>query len=203
MTDETASWKPVPDASPDAGVPERTLYRWIRQKRLPTRQEGGVTLVEVGAVKALAARRAETKTPATAGTGAGNGSGGGTGGNGARDPGEIAADVFGLFEDGVNPIDVVQEMGIPPERVTALHRSWSALKDVQRSGPTTAERLAKLEQELKALREDLDQRTWHGEMGSQVEGLQLQVAQFEQRLLALEERWVLLERWLRSTLPRR
>jgi hypothetical protein len=47
------------------------------------------------------------------------------------------------------------------------------------------ERLAKIEGDLKSLREALDERTWQGLMAGQVEGLQLQVAQIEQRLAAL------------------
>jgi hypothetical protein len=179
MSEET--WKPVPDAGLEAGVPERTLYRWIRQKRLATRQEGGITLVEVEALKTLAAQRDATKGPATAGSGAMNGSGSA----GLRDPGEVAAEVFARFEDGTSPIDVVQEMTLPPERVAALHRSWLGLKDAQRTGPSTAERLAKVEEDLKALRDLIDVGTSHGFIASEVEGLQLQVAQIEQRLAAL------------------
>jgi len=43
--------------------------------------------------------------------------------------------------------------------VTSLHRAWLALKDVQRTGPSNAERQTNVERELKTLREELDQRT--------------------------------------------
>lgn len=183
MTEE--SWKPVPEAAKAADVPERTLYRWIRQKRLTTRQEGGVTLAEVGAASALATQRAASKGPATAGSSAGDGSGGGSGGTGARDPGELAAEVFAQFEAGISPIDVVQEMQLPPDRVAGLHRSWVSMKEAQRSGPTTAERLAAVERELKALREELDQRTRHGSLGGEVDGLQIQIAALIEHVKAL------------------
>ncbi len=54
-------WLPVPDAASAAGVPVRSLYRWIEKKKLQTRQERGTTLVDVAAVRAYAARRAVLK----------------------------------------------------------------------------------------------------------------------------------------------
>ena len=64
-TEETMTpapeWLPVPDAASAAGVPVRSLYRWIEKKRVPTRQERGTTLVDVAAVRAYAARRAALK----------------------------------------------------------------------------------------------------------------------------------------------
>jgi hypothetical protein len=55
------AWLPVPDAAAAAGVPVRSLYRWIEKKRVPTRQERGTTVVDVAAVRAYAARRAALK----------------------------------------------------------------------------------------------------------------------------------------------
>jgi len=58
-------WLPVPDAASAAGVPVRSLYRWIEKKRVPTRQERGTTLVDMAAVRAYAARRAALKETGT------------------------------------------------------------------------------------------------------------------------------------------
>lgn len=57
----TPEWQPVPEAAVAAGVPVRSLYRWIEKKRVPTRQERGTTVVDVAAVRSYAARRAALK----------------------------------------------------------------------------------------------------------------------------------------------
>ena len=56
-------WLPVPNAADAAGVPVRSLYRWIKRKRVPTRQQDGVTVVQVADVRAYAARRAALEPP--------------------------------------------------------------------------------------------------------------------------------------------
>ncbi|ATB32674.1 helix-turn-helix domain-containing protein [Melittangium boletus] len=60
-TPPAPEWLPVPEAAAAAGVPVRSLYRWIEKKRVPTRQERGTTVVDVAAVCAYAARRAALK----------------------------------------------------------------------------------------------------------------------------------------------
>jgi hypothetical protein len=61
-------WLPVPDAADAAGVPVRSLYRWIEKKRVPTKADGTATLVKVSEVRAYAARRAAMKPAPAAGT---------------------------------------------------------------------------------------------------------------------------------------
>ena len=189
------AWLLVPDAATAAGVPVRSLYRWIEKKRVPTRQERGTTVVDVAAVRAYAARRAALKesgaragiadtsavtapTPRPVGTGdAGTGTArgiertgvSGTPPNATRPPlapsggatpatsdAELAAEVFGRFEEGDPPVDVVREMRIPPERVRALHREWTELRAMGGGGgPSITDRLAELESRLKELTETL------------------------------------------------
>ncbi len=66
-TPPTPEWLPVPDAATAAGVPVRSLYRWIEKKRVPTRQQDGVTVVQVSDVQAYVARRAARKKRGTGG----------------------------------------------------------------------------------------------------------------------------------------
>jgi hypothetical protein len=185
----------VPDAAAAAGVPVRSLYRWIEKKRVPTRQERGTTVVDVAAVRSYAAHRAALKeSGARAGiadTSADTAPtmalirGGDAGSDRARgiertgvsgtpltvtrlapapsgnatpatSDAELAAEVFGRFEEGDTPVDVVREMRIPPERVRALHREWTELRAMGGGGgPTITERLAELESRLKELTETM------------------------------------------------
>jgi hypothetical protein len=191
----TPEWLPVPNAADAAGVPVRSLYRWIEKKRVPTRQQDGVTVVQVSDVQAYVARRAARKKR---GTGAGQCDNSASttsalrptqGGDAVNDrargierPGtsgtpltvtrpapapsgnatpaatdaELAAEVFGRFEEGDTPVDIVREMRIPPERVRALHREWTELRAMGGGGgPSITERLAELESRLKELMETL------------------------------------------------
>ncbi len=189
------AWLPVPDAAAAAGVPVRSLYRWIEKKRVPTRQERGTSVVEVAAVRAYAAHRAALKeSGARAGSADTSADtaptialvrGGDTGSDRARGTertgvtgtppsatrlpltasgnagstttdAELAAEVFGRFEEGDTPVDVVREMRIPPERVRALHREWTELRAMGGGGgPSIADRLAELESRLKELMETM------------------------------------------------
>jgi len=189
------AWLPVPDAAAAAGVPVRSLYRWIEKKRIPTRQERGTTVVDVATVRAYAARRAALKeSGASAGSadtsadtaptmalvrGGDAGSDrvrgiertglSGTPPSATRSPlaasgnvtpatsdAELAAEVFGRFEDGDTPVDVVREMRLPPDRVRVLHREWTDLRAMGGGGgPSIADRLAELENRLKELMETM------------------------------------------------
>lgn len=191
----TPEWLPVPNAADAAGVPVRSLYRWIEKKRVPTRQQEGVTVVQVSDVQAYVARRAARKKRGTGGgqcdssarttptirpVGTGDAGidrvrgiertvGSGTpltvtrpapalSGNAtpATSDAELAAEVFGRFEEGDTPVDVVREMRLQPERVRALHREWTELRAMGGGGgPSIADRLAELESRLKELTETL------------------------------------------------
>ena len=43
------------------------------------------------------------------------------------DDGDVAADVFTLFDDGQGPVAVVKELRLPPSTVEALHVHWGQL----------------------------------------------------------------------------
>jgi hypothetical protein len=45
-----------------------------------------------------------------------------------HDDGAAAAEAFELFDQGMHPIEVVKRMQVAPERVIALHGSWTRLK---------------------------------------------------------------------------
>lgn len=59
----------------------------------------------------------------------------------ARDPGEVAARCFELFNDGKSIRDVVIEMRETPDRVQGLYESWSSVAGVD--GELTITRTAK------------------------------------------------------------
>jgi hypothetical protein len=69
---------------------------------------------------------------------------------------DLASEVFTRFEDGDTPVDVVREMRLPPDRVRALHREWTELRALGGGGgPSLAERVAALEDQLKGLVESV------------------------------------------------
>jgi hypothetical protein len=45
-----------------------------------------------------------------------------------QDDGAAAAETFELFDQGMHPIEVVKRLQMLPERVIALHASWTRLK---------------------------------------------------------------------------
>ena len=49
-------WMPVKHAAAAAGVPERSAYRWAKRGVIAVQKSGKVQLVEVGALRAYAAR---------------------------------------------------------------------------------------------------------------------------------------------------
>lgn len=212
-------WLPVPEAADAAGIPVRSLYRWIEKKRVPTRQERGTTLVDVAAVRAYAARRATLKESGACagnvGTNAGNGDGNGATDGGVSGTGrargmeetrasgmppsatrpapavngnagsaitdaDLAAEVFTRFEEGDTPVDVVRELRLPPERVRALHREWTDLRALGgNGGPSLAERVAFLEDQLKGLVESVS---------GQMFGMDAMALDALDRVQALEQR---------------
>lgn len=95
-------WLPVPDAAAAAGVPVRSLYRWIEKKRVLTRQERGITVVDVAAVRAYAAHRAALKD------------------SGAR------AGIVGTNADTVPTMALVRGRGAGSDRVRGIERTGSS-----------------------------------------------------------------------------
>jgi hypothetical protein len=49
-------------------------------------------------------------------------------GEGDASEGELAASLFELFDDGVEPADAVKRMRIPPRIVSAMFREWADLR---------------------------------------------------------------------------
>jgi len=47
---------------------------------------------------------------------------------GTRANGDVAADAFELFDDGVHPVDVVKKLRIGPEVIENLHQHWCRLR---------------------------------------------------------------------------
>lgn len=205
----SSEWLPVPDAATAAGVPVRSLYRWIEKKKLATRADGATTLVQLAAVRAIAERRATMQnavasavhvgTPpsfrADTGTAPSGDSGTGTPSGtkptatttarpepsaktGSND-GELAALVFGRFEDGASPVDVVRDLRLPPDKVRALHREWSDLRSAGNSGTALADRLSAIEARLNELT---------GAFHEQIPGMDCTLNDVLSRLAILERR---------------
>ncbi|HZI15287.1 MAG TPA: helix-turn-helix domain-containing protein [Myxococcus sp.] len=199
-------WLPVPDAADAAGVPVRSLYRWIERKKLSTKADGTSTLVQVSAVRAIAERRAALKNVGASAGNVGTPSSiradngvtppggvtvaqvGGTtapvrvspAGPDSQDAeGELTAAVFWRFEEGASPVDVVREMRLPPEKVRALFREWSELKSLTGGGPSFAERISAVEERL---------AQFAGPLGEQVFGLGCSVNEALSRLAVLERK---------------
>jgi len=133
-----------------AGLPgitmsERTLFRLARKKLVPTKVEGGVTLLLVAAVRARIAAKAAARAPVAkpAATGfpsaAAVGGSGGVGGGGSvsvgtpaiESSGELAALLFDAFEDGQTPSEIVREQRLPPAVVTAAWREYQTMQQAE------------------------------------------------------------------------
>jgi len=171
MADDSTNpteWASVAEAAAGSTVPERTLFRWAKAKAVPSRTEGGVTLVDVAAVRAKAAARAaagaKSVVPlsATAGSTAGGGSGNGSGGTPApggptrlgptpEPDGELAARVFAEFDEGATPAEVVVELRLPAPVVLGLwndHQRLSSLGGARTGQITIPERVEAIEKQL-------------------------------------------------------
>ncbi len=48
----------------------------------------------------------------------------------SRPTGDIAADVFALFDDSVHPVDVVKRLRLEPDLVEGLHQRWCRLRGI-------------------------------------------------------------------------
>ena len=198
---------PVNDAKRVVGASRRTLFRL---------RESGLLLLRKGAdgrtyASASAARAALHEAGQSRARDLGQGRAAGTPAPARGTPptlpsrdGRLDAAAFRLFGEGHSPVEVVEELEAPSGLIDALWKKWNAMCDAAKR-PSSGERLADAEQELKALREALDQRTWFGEMAPQLNGLQVQVSQIDQRLTALptpaeiqalEKRLADAERWI-------
>lgn len=69
--------------------------------------------------------------------------------------GDLAAEIFAAFDQGVGPAEVVKDRRLPPAVVKALHGTWRELHGLAME-PTAAARLAQLEAAIGDLARGLD-----------------------------------------------
>jgi hypothetical protein len=58
--------------------------------------------------------------------------------------GDVAADVFSMFDDGVHPVDVVKRLRLPPDVVVALSEQWARMREAFIVGADDARELARI-----------------------------------------------------------
>jgi hypothetical protein len=180
-------WKPLAEVSSAEGVPERTLYNWVKARRLAARKVDGVTLVDPAAVRALVAARAAAKAPAGAGNAAGGGNSMATGTpRGAENDGALAARLFTAFDKGSAPAELVQSEALPPATVLTYWRQWKELREAGGGDrPTLAQRVEALEQRLQGQVQALEDATWGGVITGEVSSLKRTVADVVEHLRAM------------------
>ena len=159
-----ADWEGISGAVEATGVPDKTIRNWLKAKQIGGRTRDGVTEVRLSDVRRLhglkeAARApSPTSSPSAVPTLAANGnaaSGGGGGGNGGgaatKLDGNIAARVFALLEEGLDPQAIVQRERLHPQIVADAIREREALKQLggaKRFGPTLEESVNRLAKEF-------------------------------------------------------
>jgi len=145
-------WVPVAAAAAQASLPVRSAYNWVRSKRIPSRTEGGVVLINADDLRALAATRARPNGGARAGTGASNGA---ETTNLAQVDGDLCARLFELFESGLGPTEIVKRERLAPSLVRTIYRDFKALSELDRESKTPLETsLQELRSEFEACRQD-------------------------------------------------
>jgi len=106
------------------GVSISTLRRLEGIDIHPTTGPGGVRLFDPADVDALAQKR-KPRPEVSPG-------------------GELAAQVFALFQSGAEPVDVVVHLKLDPERVASLHRTWCEMRCVFTVSLPGREKIARL-----------------------------------------------------------
>ena len=183
-------WQPVADVACEKGLPPRSVYNWVRAKKLEARKRNGVTLVDPEAVQALAAGRASAKAAA----GAGNASPVGTGMAVGRATSsvltpELEAQIFERLGLGESPIDIVQSLKVSSGVVVTANKQYQELR--QAAAPPAArlaERLTALEERLDVVEVRLSTATNDGKLKDQV-------AQLSERFEAVEDDLVNFRAW--------
>jgi DNA-binding transcriptional MerR regulator len=61
-----------------------------------------------------------------------------------RSPGDVAADVFALFDSGTHPVDVVKQLRIEPELSEALHARWARMRGLLVLSKESRERIREM-----------------------------------------------------------
>lgn len=87
-----------------------TVRRWQGKDLHPRRDDDGMYLFDPQEVQALRARRPAPPEPCE-----------------CRDPGELAAEAFKLFRDGVDQRDVVIALKRPPQEIEQLYIAWERM----------------------------------------------------------------------------
>lgn len=167
MAEIRGRWIPIAQAAVEAGVGERSAFRWAKKNLIASRREGNTTLVEVSAVRDYAASSRPTvaakppRPPApTRADDAGGGSGGGSGTGGSLAPnyGALASRVFAALLGGKSAVEVVRDLQISPEQVLALQEQLRKLQETDATGkPSVADRLDALEQLERVRREEVNE----------------------------------------------
>lgn len=177
---EDNDWKTVADAAAAHNVPLRTAYNWVNSGRVESKTSGGATLVLVAQFQTLAAQRITAPMPAlpgrVAGVAAGNDAGNGATGKPAAPravaapplDGAQAAVLFGAFDQGETPTDLVQRLQIAPAEALAAWRQWQELKAAATARPTVEARLVDLEQTVAGLATQLAEYTNSGRLAGEV-----------------------------------
>ncbi len=107
-----AGWITRGEVARALGVAVASVRRLEAVRLHPTRGDDGVWRFDPAEVSALVAERRQITRPVVA----------------AADltDGEVAALVFGLFEEGKTFSATVRELRLPPDRIRQLHRQWRA-----------------------------------------------------------------------------
>jgi hypothetical protein len=188
---ESVRFVPVPEAEAETGVPSRTIYRWARAKKVPSRREGDLLLVDLEAVRAHAAGRSATPVPASAGVSVVNGA---VAGGVAKLGGDVSGEVFSLLKRGVQPIEIVERLQLPPDVVEAQTRKFVALTELATGGKASiSDRLTKLEEAVAAQGKRLATALHEAagveiHLGIQIESASSQLEDHRGRLAEIEAR---------------
>lgn len=189
-------WRPVPEAARLAGLPARSVYRWVKSGSLRAKADGKKLSVELHEVQRIAAARPQTgqivtlPLPGSAGAlPAGAPMAGGVAHVGPHSlDGPLAALLFEQFDSGVAPADVVRAKELSPAVVLAAHETWRRMRDAGgKPEPRPSEVAAAVRKEIQAVAVDLERFREAlgedlGQRGAVVASLAQQVAQLSAAL---------------------
>lgn len=194
---QDSDWKTVAEAAAAHDVPLRTAYNWVKNGRVESKTSGGATLVLATQFQDLAAQRISAQKPAlpgkVAGVAAGNDAGNGTPGKAAGPRGAAlapldgaqAALLFGAFDQGETPTDLVQRLQIAPTEALAAWRQWQELKAAATARPAVEARLVELEETVAALANQLVEFTNSGRVAGEVYVVRRGLDELRRQLQAL------------------
>lgn len=140
--EQQSNFVTVGEAVKQTGMRERTVYRAVKDGRLPSQAaENGVTLVDLPAARAMAAAAAAPPRPVAGAVAAALTSVVAGGGRVADKryaaDGDTAARVFARLQEGATPLQLVEELRLPPEQIRGYAREYRALKAEEGRAPPT------------------------------------------------------------------